>query len=80
MLIEQKHLKALRRLAGLSQQQVAEYCNTNRSQIDKAETMGNIRIQLINNLSSFYKDYFTALRPYLSKPKMDELNNLIIFK
>lgn len=77
MLIDQQNLKALRKLANLSQQQIAEYCKLNRSIVSKAEAMDNVKINIVSKLSAFYVDYFKALKPYLPKAKQDELDGLI---
>lgn len=79
MSIEQKHFKQLRTLAGLSQQQVADYCKTTRFSVNKAETMGNVKINIVSKISEFYTDYFTSLASYLPLSKQHELYQLIQF-
>lgn len=77
MLIEQRHFKQLRTLAGLSQQQIADYCKTTRFLVNKVEAMGNVKISVISNISDFYISYFTALAPYLPSTKLHELYQLV---
>lgn len=77
MLIQQQHFKRLRELSSLSQRQLADYCKISRFIVNKAESMGNVKISAINSISDFYISYFKAVAPYLSSAKQSELNQLI---
>lgn len=77
MLIEQQHFKRLREISSLSQRQLADYCKTTRFLINKAESMGNVKIGIINSISDFYISYFKAVVPYLPSAEQQELSRLI---
>lgn len=77
MLIEQQHFKRLREISSLSQRQLADYCKTTRFLVNKAESMGNVKISVINSISDFYVSYFTALIPYLPSAERQEISQLI---
>lgn len=77
MLIEQQYFKRLRELSSLSQRQLADYCKTTRFIINKAESMGNVKISIISSISDFYVSYFKALAPYLPSAKQQELSQII---
>ena len=76
MFFKQTDLKRLRELIGFSQQQVAEYCNTTRFFVTKAETTGDVEDSIIKKLNDFYGTIGKALWPYFSKDQKQEICNM----
>lgn len=76
MYFKQTDLKRLRELIGFSQQQVADYCNTSRFFVNKAETTGDVEDSLIKKINEFYATIGKALWPYFSEDKIQEISNM----
>ena len=76
MYFKQTDLKRLRELIGFSQQQVAEYCNTSRFFVNKAETTGDVEDSIIKKLNNFYSTIGRALWPYFSNDQKQEISNM----